>query len=133
MIDKQKSWDISYCGLNCSACEIYFASHGNTKLHERLLSWFQDNIDSSIDKISCEGCRGPEEKCWTNNCYFRDCAKKRGYSYCFQCAKMPCEKLTEFANDGMGHHTRTIENINDMKKMGLKKWISSQDGPKFCP
>lgn len=128
-----KFWNLSYCGLNCAACEMYLASHGDNDLHEELVTWFQENIDPNIEKISCEGCRGPESECWTPDCYFRQCARKRKFEYCFECPDMPCDKLKEFVSDGMAHHARTVENMKKMKEMGLEKWIASQDEVKFCP
>lgn len=128
-----KLWNLSYCGLNCAACEMYLASHGDDNLHEELLTWFQENIDPNIEKISCEGCRGPESECWTPDCHFRQCARNRNFEYCFECPDMPCDKLNEFVSDGMSHHARTVENMKKIKEMGLEKWIASQDEVKFCP
>lgn len=34
-------WDLSFCGLNCAACEIYLASHGDDELHDRLVEFFK--------------------------------------------------------------------------------------------
>lgn len=133
MKNNQNSWDISYCGLNCAVCDIYIASHGNDNLHKELLTWFRENVDPKIEKISCEGCRGPNSKCWTSDCFFRECAEKKGHQYCFECLEMPCDKLKEFVEDGISHHARTVENMKEMKRLGLKKWINSQDEVKFCP
>lgn len=81
----------------------------------------------------CETCRGSESKCWTKNCYFRTCAREKGLEYCFQCDDLPCEKLAKFANDGASHHKQTIENLIEIRKIGLKSFIESQSEPSFCP
>lgn len=126
-------WDISYCGLNCAKCDIFLASHGNEELHKNLVKWFKENIDPSIESISCEGCRGPTNKCWSDDCEFRPCAMEKGLDYCFECLDFICDKLEKFANDGLEHHKRTVENLKMMKRLGLEKWKSSQKEVNFCP
>jgi hypothetical protein len=128
----ENKWELSFCGLNCAECEMYKASHGDDELQEQLVNWFQENIDSKINHISCEKCRNDPDKCWTINCYFRDCATKKGFNYCFECEDFVCDKLEEFGK-GAPHHARTIENMKQMKEMGLKYWIKSQKDVKFCP
>ncbi|MFW9826123.1 MAG: DUF3795 domain-containing protein [Candidatus Thorarchaeota archaeon] len=126
-------WDISFCGLNCAHCEIYFASHGDEKLQKELTKWFKENIDPNIKNVKCERCRGPEHECWSKKCELRDCAIKMNVEYCFECQNFVCTKLDKFANMGIEHHKRTIENMKEMKKYGLNKWISIQNRPSFCP
>ncbi|MBN2157663.1 MAG: DUF3795 domain-containing protein [Candidatus Lokiarchaeota archaeon] len=127
-----KKWNLSFCGLNCVACEIYLASHGDVELHDELVKWFQENVDSSITSISCEQCRGEQNKCWTPDCFFRNCATQRGHTYCFECEDFVCTNLDAFAKTAP-HHSRTIKNMRKMKEMGVKEWIASQNEVKFCP
>ncbi|MFX1277418.1 MAG: DUF3795 domain-containing protein [Promethearchaeota archaeon] len=129
----EDKWDISYCGLNCASCEIYLASHGDEKLQKELVQWFKKNIDPNIDYMSCERCRGPKGKCWTEDCDLRSCAMKMNLEYCFECSEFVCSKLEKFANNGPDHHKRTIENMKEMKKLGINKWKSLQNGTQFCP
>ncbi|MFX0021125.1 MAG: DUF3795 domain-containing protein [Candidatus Hermodarchaeota archaeon] len=129
----ENNWEISFCGLNCAKCDIFLASHGEDELREELLSWFKENIDPKIEYIGCEKCRGPNQDCWTPDCELRSCAIRRNKKYCFECPEFVCDKLKKFANEEIGHHKRTIENLKEMKKIGLKKWISLQKEPKFCP
>lgn len=129
----ENDWDLSICGLNCAKCEIYLASHGDDTLQKKLLKWFKDNIDPNIKVIRCEKCRGPTNKCWSDDCKMRSCAMKRGVDYCFQCPDFICELVEEFANDEMDHHKKTVENMKKAKEIGLKKWISLQKEPQFCP
>ncbi len=126
-------WDISYCGLNCAQCPIYKASHGDDELQRNLVSWMRENRDSSIDYVGCEGCRFSPDDCWTPSCAFRECAIENGYKYCFECPEFVCEKLGTFANDGVEHHKRTIDNMKKMKQLGLDEWLSLHDEAKFCP
>lgn len=127
-----EKWELSFCGLNCSFCDMYKASHGDTALHEELVQWFQENVDESITSISCEKCRGPNDKCWTEDCFFRNCAIEKGHIFCFECNDFVCVHLEKFAKTAP-HHARAIENMKQMKKMGLEKWIAYQKKVKFCP
>ena len=111
---------------------MYKASHGDRALHEELVQWFQENMDKNITSISCEKCCGPNDKCWTKDCFFRICATEKGHKYCFECENFICEQLEKFAKTAP-HHTRTIENMKQMKKIGLERWITSQKEVKFCP
>ena len=129
----ENDWDLAICGLNCAKCDIYRASHGDETLRLELLEWFQKNIDPKIEDISCEKCRGPTDQCWSGDCKMRTCAIEREFKYCFECPDFVCELEEEFAADKMDHHRRTVENMKKAKKLGLKKWISQQKEPLFCP
>ena len=103
-----KDWDISVCGLNCAKCKL-------------------------LEKGECAGCRGPLDKHWSPDCKFLACAKARGHRYCFECAELPCDKLQAFASDGHEHHRLAVENLKQMKALGLEHWIARQPKPMFCP
>jgi len=103
-----KDWDISVCGLNCARCKLR-------------------------EKGECAGCRGPLDKHWSPDCKFLPCAKAKGHRYCFQCDDLPCDKLQAFASDGHEHHRLAVENLKEMKALGLEKWIGKQPRPMFCP
>jgi hypothetical protein len=130
---KTSHWDLSFCGLNCAACEIYQASHGDDELHDALLKFFQENIDSSITAISCEKCRSAIDKCWTGDCHFRSCATERRLNYCFECKDFACNKLVEFTEKAPPNHANMLMNLQKMKEIGIDKWIASQKEVKFCP
>ncbi|MFX0136991.1 MAG: DUF3795 domain-containing protein [Candidatus Hodarchaeota archaeon] len=132
-ISNKDNWDISFCGLNCAKCDIYLASHGDERLKEELVKWFKENVDPAIEIISCEKCRGPKQECWSDDCEMRSCAIKMNIEYCFECPNFVCDELNKFANNGLKHHKHTVENMKEMKKYGLNKWISLQKKPHFCP
>ena len=135
-------WEFSYCGLNCARCSLYLIPE-EKKSAEQVLTWFKSQKwrpeELTVDEFmknngrECEKCRGPENKCWTEDCFFRSCAIEKGLDYCFQCENLPCEKLSAFANDGAPHHKQTLENLEIMKKIGLKAFIESHSKPTFCP
>ena len=108
-------------------CEIYLASHGDTKLHDGLLNFFKENFDSNITSVSCERCRGMVDKCWTSDCHLRTCATEQGLKYCFECNNFVCEKLVEFAKQAPPHHANIIENLKKrFKKPQQFKTCSAQ-------
>jgi len=101
-------WDISVCGLNCAKCKLR-------------------------EQGKCGGCRGPLVKHWSPGCKFLPCARAKGVRYCFGCSQFPCAKLQAFASDGHEHHRLAVENMKQMKALGLKTWIARQPKPMFCP
>ena len=103
-----KDWDISVCGLNCARCKLR-------------------------EKGDCAGCRGPRDKHWSPKCDFRPCATAKGLRGCFECDGLPCAKLQAFATDGHEHHRLAVENLKQMKALGLEKWIARQPRIMFCP
>jgi len=104
----QSAWDISVCGLNCARCKL-------------------------LEKGECKGCRGPLDRNWSPQCEFRPCAEAKGHRYCFECAEFPCEKIDRFASDGHEHHRLAVENMKQMRALGLEEWIAQQPKPMFCP
>ena len=85
------------------------------------------------EKGECAGCRGPLDKHWSPGCKFLPCAKAKGHRYCFQCDDLPCDKLQAFASDGHEHHRLAVENLKQMKALGLDQWIAKQPRVMFCP
>jgi len=80
----------------------------------------------------CMGCRGPKETHWSPDCKMMNCAAEKGVSICFECQEFICEKLDSFANDGSETHRSTVENLKEMKRQGLEKWMSEHK-PVVCP
>ncbi|MEW6755535.1 MAG: DUF3795 domain-containing protein [Candidatus Latescibacterota bacterium] len=101
-------WSISVCGLNCARCDLRA-------------------------RDECCGCRGPLDRQWSPQCQFVPCARQRGHAYCFECADFPCARLEAFAADGYEHHRLAVENLKQMKAVGLEAWIAGQPRVVFCP
>ena len=133
-----KKWAISVCGLNCAVCDMYQAGHGDAKLREEIVEWFRKERDENIkpEEVRCEGCRGPVALHWSPDCKMMLCAKNKEIEHCFQCKDFPCSLLKEFSQDGVAHHKRTVENMEQMKEKGLDAWIENQKKKNqclFCP
>jgi len=127
-------WVISVCGLNCAKCDIYEASHGNEKLRTEIINWFKKERNEPIkpEHVRCGGCKASIDVHWSSECKMMLCAKKKGLQYCFQCKDFPCTILNEFSSDGMAHHKRTVENLKQMKEIGLEAWIEKQKRMNQC-
>jgi len=135
----KSGWNLSVCGLNCAACDMYLAGHGDEKLRQEIVDWLKTKRNRTVEpeNIRCEGCRGPLDAHWSADCKMRQCAAKKKVKCCFQCTDFPCKILNAFASDGVDHHRRTVENLKRMKEAGLEAWIAEQDKkggpPTFCP
>lgn len=130
-----EGWMIGACGLNCARCDIYLASHGDEGKRLGIQTWFTKmrGRDIALQSIRCEGCGSAPEECWCKDCAMQRCASDRGHRHCFECEGFPCEHLREFAADGSEHHRRTVENLSEMRRLGLEEWIRRHPEPSFCP
>lgn len=129
---------ISFCGLNCAACDINQAYLGNEMIRNGIVEWFRKERNETIkpEQVRCGGCRGPLGIHWSEDCKMMLCARKKGVEYCFECSEFPCKILGDFASDGMPHHKRTVENLKKMKEIGINAWIAEQRKKGqclFCP
>ncbi len=64
----------SRCGIKCSKCEYKEA-------------------------MGCKGCIHIDKPFWGDSCPLKSCCEGQGLENCGQCAKFPCETLTQFAYD----------------------------------
>lgn len=139
--DLEKKYHISYCGSYCHICDWHT---GRIRKTFQLASDMIDNlglkkqIGSAVDinkfriglkdlanSSICPGCkaevgvRKPEE----DRCKIRQCCHSKGYDLCNECTDFPCETLK--SNPGVIKF-HCIENLQEMKKKGLKEWIDHQ-------
>jgi hypothetical protein len=137
-MDASDEWDIAVCGLNCARCSIYqaYVNKDREWIVRIGKSIFGEDADIKPETITCEKCRGSLETHWSPDCNLRRRGEERGHSYCFQCEDFVCEKLEEFGSNGTGNHSRTVENMKDMKEIGLDAWVKKQQNKGqaiFCP
>ncbi len=111
---------IAPCGMNCALCSNYMSMRFNLK-------------ESGIQKTYCAGCR-PRGK----NCSFmkKSCellAEGR-VKYCFECVQFPCRRLKKLDERyRKNYHMSMIENLNDIKDFGIKKFLERQEKKWQCP
>lgn len=99
----------SYCGLDCSACDVYKATvHGDEEARMRAVKvwtrtaqqhWGMETLDPMI--LDCRGCRakGPQHKGY-GRCPIRRCARERGVASCGLCPEWEeCRFLSELLAD----------------------------------
>jgi hypothetical protein len=139
--DEEKRRYISFCGSYCHTCDWH--SGKIRKTAQTALSMFNqysgftklfgkqnvdvDNFSKGLEVLAnsgiCSGCkaeipdysRGEEERC-----AIRRCCSGKNYSICSECEKFPCETLRN--NPGVLKF-HTIENLENIDKIGLQRWI----------
>lgn len=123
------------CGLFCGDCPYYLAPRiGDTKTLNRLAKARK----ISPGEIVCGGCLSDKVSGECRKCAhgFRECAAKHGVTRCFECPEFPCLRLTAFMHahivDGVSHHEKVIENLRNMRVMGLNAWIREKTAESKC-
>ena len=90
---------ISYCGLDCEACEARKATvNDDDALRAKVArEWSELNgVEITPDMINCVGCRldGVKTLYCESLCPIRQCALGRGCATCGDCADLKtCEKV----------------------------------------
>ncbi len=124
---------VGACGIYCGACMIYRAYKDND---ERLTQYLTEN-GLSRDKIHCEGCVSGDVSVTCVTCSYRDCAKQKGITFCFECKDMPCEKIVELVekrsrSNNLPHLTLCLTNLQTLKQTGIQEWLRKQEGRWKC-
>jgi|Deesub1362B_J571_1020462.scaffolds.fasta_scaffold00162_36 hypothetical protein len=122
------------CGLYCGACHVYRAyKDKDFALLQKLAA--AGNIP--VEKVACDGCLSVNYRVYlppdSRDCEFRRCAKEKGVTWCFECSEFPCKKLEDFSRDGRAHHTAVIDNLREMKNLGVDEWLKIQEKRWQCP
>ncbi len=99
---------IAPCGMNCGICSAYLRA-----------------------KNKCPGCRGADEgkpvtrlSCRIKTCGFFVSGKTE---YCFACDEYPCANLAHLDKRYRNkYHMSMIDNLEDIKKSGMRKFLKSQ-------
>ena len=107
---------IAPCGMNCGIC-----------------------LASFREKNSCPGCRymditKPE---YCRKCIIRNCSilKKNKLKFCScKCEKFPCKRLRELDKRyKLKYGMSMIENLENIKKLGIRKFTENEDKRWKCP
>jgi hypothetical protein len=105
---------IAPCGINCGVCMAYL-----------------------LRKIKCPGCRGGNENKSKScvNCRIKNCEflKNNQAEFCYECDKYPCEKIKHLDKRYRAkYHMSMIDNLENIKKMGLDKFIEIERNRRTC-
>ena len=84
---------IAYCGLDCEKCDAFIATKNNDQvLREKTAKlWSEPNHTTILpEQINCTGCRadGVKTVYCEKLCAIRQCAMKKGFTTCGDCADM---------------------------------------------
>ena len=110
-----KSVHIAPCGMNCSICMTYLR-----------------------DKNRCPGCRlfTKKEPVTIAKCKIKNCATLQSskFKFCYRCDKFPCERIQHMDKRyRTRYHISTIENLENIKKFGVRKFIKTEEHRWACP
>ena len=95
---------VGSCGISCGLCPRF----------------------QSKSKSQCLGC-GLDGHC--SYCsIFRCSSMKRNYETCADCNEFPCPKFDKwFEGDSFVTHQKCLLNIQEIKKLGIKKFLEKQE------
>jgi hypothetical protein len=110
-----KSSLLAPCGINCGVCIAYLRP-----------------------KNKCQGCRTEfNDKCKTRvQCKIKLCDKrsKKSKRFCFECDTFPCNRLYHMDKRyRTRYHISVIENLENMKKDGIRMFIKNEKIRWRCP
>ena len=105
---------IAPCGMNCALCYAY-----------------------QRNKNHCPGCRIDDEcKSFSCvNCRIKNCDNFKGgnKSFCYECESFPCKRLKHLDKRYRTKYNMSmIENLINIKKLGLKKFINIENKRWAC-
>lgn len=127
---------VAYCGIYCRLCDYFTGrirnaardlldiarKHAELKLFAETSKAFDyEDFVKSLEWLSKEtspcvgGCKGGGG--W-EDCPFRKCCVEKGLRFCCECSEFPCEVLEK--------NPKRIEELNEIKKMGLESWIAKR-------
>jgi len=69
---------LAYCGLNCENCDIYKAAN-DKELAIKFANEMKNagHTDANPDWFVCQGCKGADDLCWSENCHMRKCCREK--------------------------------------------------------
>ena len=124
---------VSPCGTYCGACPMYLATQENNE--QRLASGFGwGSKPPSLENAKCDGCMGGGRVLsHVPKCAIKECAAtKTKTRRCSECAEFPCSRITDFNNDGRQHHSELVDNLRQLKKIGIKDWARHEEDRWRC-
>lgn len=107
---------VSYCGLLCEGCPIFWATHETDELQKKKMKVEIARLSNEIyatnltanDITGCEGCKAEDAKIFEGclNCKIRNCCIEKQFSNCAYCDNYPCEYLQELFKESNDSKTR---------------------------
>lgn len=116
------------CGIYCGACDFNKAI-----THPEIKPKLSKAINVAEKDIYCTGCGELDDKSWGKDCKTAKCCDDHKVEYCFDCKEYPCESLKAMVADPYPHHHSAIQNLDQMKDVGIEKWLDEQNKRWTCP
>ena len=125
---------VTPCGLYCGACPAYLATKENNEQRLAPGSGFGPK-QLSPASMQCDGCLGGGRVLsHVPKCAIRECAATKSKTRrCSECAEFPCDRITGFNNDGMVHHAEVLDNLHQIRSMGISEWTKREAERWSCP
>jgi len=106
---------IAPCGMNCGICLAYLR---------------KTNV--------CNGCRGDNglKRPHCTTCRIKHCEilENTESGFCYECKKYPCTRLKQLDKRyRTKYHMSMIENLNDIKIIGLELFVQNEKVRWYCP
>jgi hypothetical protein len=102
------------CGIDCTDCPIFMAAQDHDKARALAASWRENGYGDAVPEwFRCQGCRGPDELVWSEDCVLRSCCKGKALECCDACVEFPCCKIRAFESEG-GHHGDAVAKLREM-------------------
>jgi hypothetical protein len=117
-----------YCGLYCGACPFLLATE------QRTTEALDLNKEMKSEEVVCYGCKSEQPAPHCAVCNIKQCARDKGYEFCFECSELPCEFMTGFIEDERyPYHLGVMKNLNFIRENGLEVWLKAQEPRWRCP
>jgi len=127
---------VGICGLYCGTCPRYLAYRENDV---QQLHGISQETGVPIEEIRCDGCLSDKvfPICMECRHGFRQCAREKDVTWCFECRDFPCQRLMDFTDihivNGLSHHVDVIEDLQYMKEHGVEQWVQKKEKAGRCP
>jgi hypothetical protein len=118
----------AYCGLYCGSCTAFLATKEN-KVKELAAQWQREE-----DDVICHGCKSGKVANYCRTCGLKECARKKGLEFCYQCEEYPCTQLDGFrSNPQYPYHIEVYDYLQTIKQYGVKHWLKLMKTRWSCP
>jgi hypothetical protein len=128
---------VSVCGTYCGACPMYINNQpGDKQKRKEMFERYAGGpMNMNLENLVCDGCLSDGHiAVHCKNCKMRLCAKdKPDVIRCSDCPDFPCSRIKDFSSDGKPHHAELLDNLRNLKKMGIKDWTMHEQVRWTCP
>jgi hypothetical protein len=117
-----------YCGLYCGTCPFLLATDQGT------VKELAQKKDMKPEDVVCYGCKSEQPASHCTNCGIKQCAREKGFEFCFECNELPCSMMTGFIEDQRyPYHLGVMKNLTVIRQNGVEVWLKVQDARWRCP